>query len=98
MSAEQVLIIGAGPVGLALALDLSRRGVRSLVVEEEAGTALELLAKAGTLNERTMEICRHWGIADRVANVGFPSDHSRDTVYCTAVTGFPPGPLADAVG
>ena len=102
MSAEQVLIIGAGPVGLALALDLSRRGVRSLVVEEEAGTALELLAKAGTLNERTMEICRHWGIADRVANVGFPSDHSRDTVYCTAVTGFPlgrsPMPSADERG
>lgn len=83
-----VLIIGGGPVGFALALDLARRGQRSMLIEQQAGTALELLAKAGTLNERTMEICRHWGIADRIANCGFPSDYPRDNVYCTALDGF----------
>ena len=83
-----VLIVGGGPVGLTLALDLAIRGVRSILVERDAGTAVELLAKAGTLNERTMEYCRWLGISDAVANVGFPDDHPRDTVYCTALNGF----------
>src|SRR5258708_6533051 len=83
-----VLIVGGGPVGFALALDLATRGTRSTLVERDAGTGLELLAKAGTLNERTMEYCRWLGISDAVANVGFPDDHPRDTVYCTALNGF----------
>jgi 2-polyprenyl-6-methoxyphenol hydroxylase-like FAD-dependent oxidoreductase len=83
-----VLIVGGGPVGLTLALDLAIRGVRSILVERDAGTAVELLAKAGTLNERTMEYCRWLGISGAVANVGFPDDHPRDTVYCTALNGF----------
>jgi 2-polyprenyl-6-methoxyphenol hydroxylase-like FAD-dependent oxidoreductase len=83
-----VLIVGAGPVGLTLALDLAIRGIRSTLVERDAGTAVELLAKAGTLNERTMEYCRWLGISDAIANVGFPDDYPRDTVYCTALNGF----------
>ncbi|MCU1616675.1 MAG: hypothetical protein JWO98_4215 [Frankiales bacterium] len=83
-----VLIVGGGPVGLALALDLARRGVRSTLLERDGGTARELLAKAGTLNERTMEYCRRLGIADAVASSGFPDDHPRDTVYCTSLNGF----------
>jgi 2-polyprenyl-6-methoxyphenol hydroxylase-like FAD-dependent oxidoreductase len=83
-----VLIVGGGPVGLTLALDLAIRGVRSILVERDQGTAVELLAKAGTLNERTMEYCRWLGISDAIANVGFPEDHPRDTVYCTALNGF----------
>jgi 2-polyprenyl-6-methoxyphenol hydroxylase-like FAD-dependent oxidoreductase len=83
-----VLIVGGGPVGLTLALDLAIRGIRSTLVERDPGTAVELLAKAGTLNERTMEYCRWLGISDAIANVGFPDDHPRDTVYCTALNGF----------
>jgi 2-polyprenyl-6-methoxyphenol hydroxylase-like FAD-dependent oxidoreductase len=83
-----VLIVGGGPVGLTLALDLAVRGVRSTLVERDEGTAVELLAKAGTLNERTMEYLRWLGIASAVADVGFPDDHPRDTVYCTALNGF----------
>ena len=82
-----VLIVGGGPVGFALALDLAVRGNRSIVIERDAGTATELLAKAGTLNERTMEFCRRWGIADQVANVGFPDDYPRDVIYCTSLAG-----------
>jgi 2-polyprenyl-6-methoxyphenol hydroxylase-like FAD-dependent oxidoreductase/pimeloyl-ACP methyl ester carboxylesterase len=82
-----VLIVGGGPVGLALALDLAWRGKRSTLVEEQPGTATVLLAKAGTINERSMEFCRRWGIADRVAKLGFPDDFPRDTVYCTALNG-----------
>lgn len=81
-----VLIAGGGPVGLALALDLSNEGVQSLVVEQEAGTALVVQAKAGTHNERTMEYCRRWGLIDEIA-AAYPDDEARDTVYCTALDG-----------
>lgn len=83
-----VLIIGGGPVGLATALDLGLRGVRSIVVERDPSTGAELLAKAGTLNERTMEICRWWGVRDAVAHCGFPDDVNLDTVYCTGLDGL----------
>lgn len=74
-------------MGFSLAIDLAWRGKRSIIVEEQPGTATVLLAKAGTINERTMEFCRRWGIADRVANLGFPDDFPRDTVYCTSLNG-----------
>ncbi|RDW58254.1 2,4-dichlorophenol 6-monooxygenase [Coleophoma cylindrospora] len=82
-----VLIVGGGPVGLALALDLGRRGIRSTVIERAAGTGTVLLAKASVINERTMEYCRLLGIRDEVANSGYPDDLSGDTVYCTALNG-----------
>jgi len=83
-----VLIVGGGPVGLALALELGRRGVRSTLVERDPGTGTELLAKADLLNERSMEFCRLLGLAEEVTNVGFPDDVSRDTVYCTSLNGY----------
>jgi len=82
-----VLVVGGGPVGLALALDLAYRGVRSTLAERDPGTATVLLAKANGLHERTMEMCRRWGIAEQVAEVGFPDDHPGDTVYATALFG-----------
>jgi len=93
-----VLIVGGGPVGFATALDLAQRGRRSIVVEQDAGTGLVLLAKAGYINERSMELFRRWGVADRVAHWGCPEDYPRDTTYCTALNGFPIGsdPLACA--
>lgn len=83
-----VLIVGGGPVGLATALDLSWRGIRSVLIEQDACTAPVLLAKAGTLNARTLEFCRRWGIADQVAHWGAPDDFPRDTVYCTSLGGL----------
>lgn len=82
-----VLIVGGGPIGLATALELAYRGVRSVLVEQDSRTAPVLLAKAGTLNVRTLEFCRRWGIADAVAHWGAPDDFPRDTVYCTSLQG-----------
>ena len=82
-----VAIIGGGPVGFAIALDLARRGRASTVIEQDPGTGTIMLAKAGTLNERTLEILRRWGMAERVATYGFPEDFPRDTVYCTSLNG-----------
>jgi len=83
-----VLIVGGGPVGFALALDLAWRGQRSMLVEREAGTALGLLAKATGLHERTIEMCRRWGIAGRVQAAGFPQDFPGDSVYATSLDGY----------
>ncbi|KUI53257.1 2,4-dichlorophenol 6-monooxygenase [Cytospora mali] len=81
-----VLIVGAGPVGLALALDLGRRGIRSTIVERTPGTATELLAKASVIDERSMEFLRLLGVRDEIAHAGFPDDLPGDTVFCTSLS------------
>jgi 2-polyprenyl-6-methoxyphenol hydroxylase-like FAD-dependent oxidoreductase len=82
-----VLIVGAGPVGLAVALELAHQGVPSTVLERAPGIDTELLAKAGTLSARSMELCRRWGIAAQVAGWGADADFPRDTCYVTALNG-----------
>ena len=58
--AAPVVIAGAGPVGLSVALGLARHGVRSLVLEKAAAPAP--FARAGVLLPRSLEIFRAWGI------------------------------------
>lgn len=82
-----VLIVGGGPVGLAMALELAYQGVHSTLVERAESVSSELLAKAGTLSARTLEFCRRWGIADQVSNWGADPDFPRDTCYVTALVG-----------
>ncbi|MCH8916882.1 MAG: FAD-dependent monooxygenase [Proteobacteria bacterium] len=95
-----VLIVGAGPVGLALALELGWRGVRCLVVEQGDGKVEH--PKVMGIGMRTMEFCRHWGVAEEVRDKGYPKDHPRDEYYCTAITGHllahqPYPPLSETV-
>lgn len=59
-----VLIVGAGPVGSVLALELARHDVASMVVERSA--AAPLFPKMDYLNGRTMELLRRLGLAERV--------------------------------
>ena len=83
-----VLIVGGGPVGFALALDLAWRNCHSTLIERDPGTATQLLAKANGLDERTLEHLRRWKLVERVEEVGFPPDHPGDTVYATSLNGF----------
>jgi putative polyketide hydroxylase len=59
-----VLIVGAGPAGLAAAIALGRRGVESLVVDRRLERSS--LPRATMISTRTMELVRSWGLADRV--------------------------------
>jgi 2-polyprenyl-6-methoxyphenol hydroxylase-like FAD-dependent oxidoreductase len=73
----QVLIVGAGPVGLTLAIDLGKRGVRCTLIEKN--DAPLGYPKMERCNPRTMEIFRRLGLADMVRAAGYPPDWPMDT-------------------
>ena len=79
----QVLIVGAGPVGLTLALDLGRRGVRCMLIERKE--APQRLPKMERCNARTMEIFRRIGLAERVRAAGLPADVPMDVFIVTSL-------------
>ena len=82
----QVVIVGAGPTGLALAIELGGRGVRCLIVErnERAGWA----PRAKTTHTRTREHMRRWGIADRLAEASpFGIDYPSHITFVTKLAG-----------
>ena len=82
----QVLVVGAGPVGLTAAMDLAARGIEVVVAEtRRAGELPEV--KCNHVSSRSMEVFRRLGIVDRVRNAGLPSDFPNDCVYRTAVVG-----------
>src|SRR6266566_1859463 len=80
-----VLIVGAGPAGLALSVALSRYGVGHLVVERHAGTAHT--PRAHIVNQRTVEILRHLGIEDRFHGVATPQSAMRNNLWVTSLAG-----------
>ena len=88
------LIVGGGPVGLALALDLGWRGVPCLLVEQGDGEIVD--AKMFATGIRTVEFCRRWGIAEQVKHWGFPRDFPFDNVFVTSLAGHEIGRIADA--
>src|SRR3989442_10378888 len=72
----QALIVGGGPVGLTLAIDLGRRGVRCTLIEQKE--APQFLPKMERCNARTMEIFRRMGIVDKVRAAGLRDDVPMD--------------------
>jgi 2-polyprenyl-6-methoxyphenol hydroxylase-like FAD-dependent oxidoreductase len=81
-----VLIAGAGPVGLALAIELAWRGIRCLVVEQNDGSVD--FPTTNLANTRTCEHLRRWGIADRMRyESGYPTDYPRNYLFVTRMNG-----------
>ncbi|MFC3227547.1 FAD-dependent monooxygenase [Marinibaculum pumilum] len=73
-----VIIAGAGPVGLTLAIDLGRRGIGCVVLERNSGPTP--WPKMDRTNARSMEMFRRIGLADRIRARGYPADNPMDVL------------------
>lgn len=80
-----VLIVGAGPIGLTMAIDLAYNGIECLIVEKSDGRINH--PKIGTIVTRTMEFFRRWGFVERIRTSGFPEDYKLAIMFCTSMTG-----------
>jgi 2-polyprenyl-6-methoxyphenol hydroxylase-like FAD-dependent oxidoreductase len=90
-----VLIVGAGPAGLAAAIELGMRGIRVLVTESNVRVGAAPRAK--TTNIRTRTHLRRWGIADRLAQEApFGIEYPNNMVYVTRLAGHELARFEDA--
>jgi len=83
---NSVLIVGAGPVGLALAGDLGWRGQHCVLIEQGDGSIYQ--PRMDFVGPRTMEFCRRWGIVPWVEASPYPRDYPQDNIYATSFTGW----------
>ena len=80
-----VLISGAGPVGMTLALELARYGVRSILVERNATTTRH--PKMDLTNGRSMELFHRLGLESKLRDVGVPRENCFDISWITSFAG-----------
>jgi len=66
-SRHQVIIVGGGPVGVALAVELGQRGISVALVERRLTP--QRIPKGQGLTQRSMEHFYFWGVADKVRAV-----------------------------
>ncbi|HWW66249.1 MAG TPA: FAD-dependent oxidoreductase [Sphingomonadaceae bacterium] len=86
-SPAQIAIVGAGPVGLCLALDLAWRGIRVTILEQRpAGEPPSV--KCNHIASRTMEAFRRLGIVDKIRAVGLPDGYPNDVVIRTRASDY----------
>jgi putative polyketide hydroxylase len=84
--ATDVLVVGGGPVGHAMALQLGQAGISTLVVERRPSRATH--PKALGVHARTMEFYRQWGVADRLTQRGLRAEDAQGFAWMTRVTGI----------
>ena len=81
----QVLIVGAGPVGQGLAIELGHRGIDCLVIEKNP--RIGVAPRAKTTNVRTCEHFRRWGIAGALRDAApFGADFPSNVVFTTRMS------------
>ena len=83
----RVLIVGGGPVGMTLALDLAWRGI-DVVVAERRPADDPPSVKCGQISARSMEVFRRLGVANKLRAIGLPADYPNDIVSATSVVGI----------
>ena len=81
-----VMIVGGGPVGLALAGELAWRGNSVLLIEQTDGVIDH--PKMDGIDLRVMEFCRRWGLVGEVRKYPFPKDYPQDMAYFTSLAGY----------
>ena len=81
-----VMVVGAGPVGLTLAMDLAARGVQ-VVIAEIRRYAEPPNVKCNHVAARTMERFRRLGVAQKLRDAGLPPEYPNDVVFRTSVCG-----------
>lgn len=82
----QVLIVGAGPVGLVAGLDLAQRGIDVIVLDQRTNFD-PLTVRCNHISSRSMEIFRRLGIADEIRAGGFDDDFPHDVSIRLTTTG-----------
>ena len=82
-----VLVVGAGPVGLSVAMDLSARGAKVIVAETRAYKQPPEV-KCNHVAARTMERFRQLGVAQKLRDAGLPEDFPNDVAFRTTATGI----------
>jgi 2-polyprenyl-6-methoxyphenol hydroxylase-like FAD-dependent oxidoreductase len=82
-----VVVVGAGPVGLTLAIDLAGRGIDVVVVEARAHDEPPNV-KCNHVAARSMEQYRRLGLVRKVRDAGLPADFPNDVAFRTTVTGI----------
>jgi len=83
----QVLIVGGGPVGLTLAIDLAQRGIQVTVAETRAAGEPPSV-KCNHVAARTMEIFRRLGLVRAVREAGLPAEYPNDVAFRTTAIGM----------
>jgi len=82
----QVLVVGGGPVGLTLAMDLATRGIRTVVAElRHKGEPPSV--KCNHVSARSMEIFRRLGVSKAIREAGLPADYPNDVSYRVSFAG-----------
>jgi 2-polyprenyl-6-methoxyphenol hydroxylase-like FAD-dependent oxidoreductase len=81
-----VLVVGAGPVGITLALDLASRGV-DVTCAEIRYRGEPPSVKCNHISARSMEIFRRLGVVRQIRDAGLPPDYANDISYRTTSTG-----------
>ncbi len=87
-----VLIVGAGPVGLSAAIELRGRGVNVAVIDKATEATL---VRAGAMGHtpRVVEHFRRWGLLQRIREEWtFPPEWNRGIRLVTSLTGHDLGP------
>ena len=86
MPETPIMIVGGGPVGMNLALDLAWRDVPCMLVNQAKTTPNH--PQGNSHNARTMEHYRRIGIANKIRDVGLPMDHCGDAIIVTRINTF----------
>jgi 2-polyprenyl-6-methoxyphenol hydroxylase-like FAD-dependent oxidoreductase len=74
-----VLVVGAGPVGATLALELAHHRVRSMLIDRT--TAAPAHPRMGHVTGRNMELLRRLGLAERIRARGIGAEHPADVAW-----------------